>query len=80
MIIKEEWKKNALVDEKQYLSMYNNSISNNEEFWNIHGERIEWIKKYSKIKDVKYSKKEVKIKWFYDGILNVTQSLSLIHI
>ena len=74
MIIQEKWKRDALVDEKQYLSMYKNSIANNEEFWNTHGKRIDWIKKYSKIKDVRYSKEEVKIKWFYDGTLNVTQS------
>ena len=34
--------------------------------------RISWIKKYTKIKDVKYSKEEVKIKWFYDGTLNAS--------
>ena len=30
------------------------------------------MKKYTKIKDVKYSKEEVKIKWFYDGTLNAS--------
>ena len=36
------------------------------------GKRINWIKPYSKIKDVKYSKEDVKIKWYYDGTLNVS--------
>ena len=36
------------------------------------GKRIAWIKKYSKIKDVKYSKDDVKIKWYYDGTLNAS--------
>ena len=35
-------------------------------------EKITWIKKYSKIKDVKYSKDDVKIKWYYDGTLNAS--------
>ena len=34
--------------------------------------RITWIKPYTKIKDVKYSKEDVKIKWFYDGSLNAS--------
>ena len=34
--------------------------------------RIDWIKPYTKIKDVKYSKSDVHIKWFYDGVLNAS--------
>ena len=36
------------------------------------GKRIDWIKPYKKIKDVKYSKTDVKIKWYYDGTLNAS--------
>ena len=49
-----------------------NFIKNNEEFWKKEGKRIDWIKPYKKIKDVKYSKTDVKIKWFYDGTLNAS--------
>ena len=72
MEIKEQWKLDAKIKEDEYLSIYEDSINNNVEFWNKHGQRIEWIKKYTKIKDVKYSKNEVDIKWYYDGILNVS--------
>ena len=44
MEIKDHWKKNALVDEKKYLSMYKDSIENNENFWNQQGGRINWKK------------------------------------
>jgi len=74
MEIKDHWKKNALVDEKQYLSIYNESLENNEFFWNQQGNRIDWKKKYSKIKNVKYSSKDVSIKWYYDGTLNVSEN------
>ena len=74
MDIKDSWKKNALIDEKTYDSMYKESLNNNDEFWEKQGDRILWTKKYSKIKDVKYSKKDVHIKWYYDGTLNVTES------
>ena len=74
MEIKDHWKKNALVDEKKYLSMYKDSIENNEKFWNQQGGRINWKKKYSKTKNIKYSSKDVSIKWYYDGTLNVSEN------
>ncbi len=72
MKIKEEWKKDALVNSSRYKELYEESINNNNKFWNKHGKRIDWIKEYTKIKDVIYSKKNVSIKWYYDGILNVS--------
>ena len=74
MEIKDHWKKNALVDEKKYLSMYKDSIENNENFWYQQGARINWKKKYSKTKNIKYSSKDVSIKWYYDGTLNVSEN------
>ena len=41
-------------------------------FWKKEGKRITWIKPYKKIKDVKYSKSEVRIKWYEDGTLNAS--------
>ena len=74
MEIKDHWKNNALVDEKEYLSMYKESLENNEIYWDQQGSRINWKKKYSKIKNVKYSSKDVSIKWYYDGTLNVSEN------
>ena len=74
MEIKDHWKKNALVDEKKYLSMYKDSIENNENFWNQQGGRINWKKKYTKTKNIKYSSKVVSIEWYYDGTLNVSEN------
>ena len=48
------------------------SVKDNENFWRKEGKRINWIKPYTKIKDVKYSKEDVKNKWYYDGTLNVS--------
>ena len=66
-----EWKKKGLVNQSSYKEMYEESVSDNEKFWEKHGKRIDWIKPYSQIKDVTYSKEKVDIKWFYDGTLNV---------
>ena len=66
------WSKQAYVNKKNYEKKYNLSIKDNENFWRKEGKRITWIKSYTKIKDVKYSKTDVKIKWFYDGTLNAS--------
>ena len=70
--VPKKWSKNAYVDKNQYEKKYKLSIKDNEGFWKKEGKRIDWIKPYKKIKDVKYSKTDVRIKWFYDGTLNVS--------
>ena len=71
---KPEWLKSAFVNKSKYQNKYNESIKNNNSFWKKEGKRITWIKPYKKIKDVKYSKNEVRIKWYEDGTLNASQN------
>ncbi len=70
--VSKKWAKNAYVDKKKYEKKYKLSIKNNDVFWKNEGKRINWIKPYTKVKDVKYSKNDVRIKWFYDGTLNAS--------
>ena len=70
--VSESWSNQAYVNGSKYKAKYKLSIKENDKFWAKEGKRITWIKKYSKIKDVKYSKDEVKIKWYYDGTLNAS--------
>ena len=70
--VSDSWSNHAYVNNSKYKKKYKLSIKENEKFWAKEGKRISWIKKYSKIKDVKYSKEEVRIKWFYDGTLNAS--------
>jgi len=70
--VSEYWAKQALVNKSKYQKKYNLSVAENDKFWKREGKRITWIKPYNKIKDIKFSKKEVKIKWFYDGTLNAS--------
>ena len=66
------WEKQAYVNQSQYAKKYKLSIKDNDGFWKKEGKRITWIKPYTKIKDVKYSKEDVSIKWYYDGTLNAS--------
>ena len=72
MKIKEDWIKQAKVDSPTYETKYKNSLEDNDNFWREEGKRIDWINNYTKIKNIKYSKNDVDIKWYYDGSLNVS--------
>ena len=63
---------NAKINKADYDNMYAQSVNNPDHFWSEHGKRVDWIKPYSKIKDVDYSYPNVSIKWFEDGQLNVS--------
>ena len=67
-----EWAKNSYVNKEAYEAKYKESITDNENFWSKEGKRIHWFKPYTKVKDVIYSTKKVSIKWFYDGVTNVS--------
>ena len=70
--VSKNWSKEAYINKSQYEKKYKLSINENENFWRKEGKRITWIKPYTKTKDVKYSKQEVNIKWYYDGTLNAS--------
>ena len=72
MKIKHNWIEEGKINKEEYSLMYKDSIDNNENFWQKHAQRIDWFKKFSKVKNVKYSKENVSIKWFEDGQLNVS--------
>ena len=71
---KPEWVKGALVNKSKYQKKYSLSLKENDKFWKKEGKRISWIKPYTKIKDIKFSSDDVKIKWFYDGKLNASSN------
>jgi acetyl-CoA synthetase len=59
------------VTQEQFPVMYKESINDNEAFWAKQAERIDWIKPFTKTKDVSFAKDNLYIKWFEDGELNV---------
>ncbi|MEM9242028.1 MAG: acetate--CoA ligase, partial [Pseudomonadota bacterium] len=62
----------AHVNEAKYNDMYAASISDPDSFWSNEARRIDWIKPFSKVKDVSYDFGNVAIRWFEDGTLNVS--------
>ena len=67
-----ENKKRFKIDKEKYHEMYEESIKDSVGFWGKEGKRIDWIKDYKIVKDVNFDKKQLSIKWFSDGTLNVS--------
>jgi acetyl-CoA synthetase len=67
-----EWSARAYVDNEKYLAMYKRSIEDPNGFWGEAGKRLDWIKPYTKVKNTSYDRSNVSIKWYEDGLLNVS--------
>ncbi len=57
-----------------FKKMYDRSIADPESFWSEHGQRIDWMKPYTKAKNVSWEEGDFNIEWYADGVLNVTTS------
>ena len=55
-----------------YAAMYAASIADPEAFWGEQGKRLDWIKPYTRVKNTSFDYHNVSIKWFEDGMLNVS--------
>jgi acetyl-CoA synthetase len=64
--------KSARVDAAGYARDYARSLADPEGFWGEEAKaRLSWIKPFTKVKDVSYDARDLHIKWFEDGTLNV---------
>jgi acetyl-CoA synthetase len=66
------WKKKAWVDDAGYKKMYAESVASPAKFWGKQAKRLDWFKAPTKIKNTSYAYDNVSIKWYEDGVLNVS--------
>ena len=66
--------KSALIDKEKYDAWYKKSVEDPEQFWSEQAKRVDWMKPFTKVKDVSFQAPDVHIRWFYDGTLNVSQN------
>jgi acetyl-CoA synthetase len=41
-------------------------------YWRGVGERLQWIKPFTEVKDVSFDAKDFRVRWYADGVLNVS--------
>ncbi|HXS03795.1 MAG TPA: acetate--CoA ligase [Rhodanobacter sp.] len=55
-----------------YTRLYAESVGDPEGFWARIGQRLDWSKPPTKIKNVSFDRKDLHIRWYEDGELNVS--------
>jgi acetyl-CoA synthetase len=55
---------------EDYDRLYAESVADPEAFWGKVGQRLDWVRPYSKVKDVSFDASDFRIRWFHDGQLN----------
>jgi len=65
------WRERAFIDAAKYREMYARSIADPDGFWREAAARLDWIKPFTRVKNVSWDPDNLSIKWFEDGTLNV---------
>ncbi|HGG04581.1 MAG TPA: acetate--CoA ligase [Aliiroseovarius sp.] len=67
-----EFVANAKIKADDYQRMYAASVADPDAFWAEQAKRLDWIKTPTRIKNTTFEYPDVSIKWFEDGVLNVS--------
>ena len=60
------------INAEKYVQMYDASVSQPDVFWGEQGQRIDWIKPFTKVKNTSFEPGNIDIRWFEDGTLNAS--------
>jgi len=67
-----EFAARARVKSSDYDKLYAESVRDPEGFWKRTAQRLDWIKPFSKVKDVSFAADDLHVRWFEDGQLNLS--------
>ncbi len=66
-----EFAAKARIDKASYERGYAESVRDPAAFWGRIGERLDWIKPYTQVKDTSFDANDLHIRWYADGELNL---------
>ena len=66
------WADRSLMDGAAYEAAVRRVASDPEGYWRDVAARLDWIKPFTKIKDVSFNSEDFRIRWFEDGVLNAS--------
>ena len=70
--VPKEWAERALMSAAGYDAAVAQVEADPEGYWRTLADRLDWIRPPSQIKDVSFHKDDFHIRWFWDGVLNVS--------
>jgi acetyl-CoA synthetase len=69
-----EWAEKARITEQGYREAYAASIESPDAFWTKEAQRLTWMRPFTKVKNASFNEADFGIKWFEDGVLNVSEN------
>ncbi|HEY6578612.1 MAG TPA: acetate--CoA ligase, partial [Rhizomicrobium sp.] len=69
--VPDAWNRQARISRADYDRMYARSLADPEGFWREEARRLDWVKGFTRVKDVSFDPENLHIRWFADGTLNV---------
>jgi acetyl-CoA synthetase len=70
--VPEAFARDAAIDDIAYRSMHAAALADPEAFWGHQGQRLDWIRPYTQVKDCSFNEADFRIRWYMDGVLNVS--------
>ncbi len=70
--VPEAWAARAHMDAAGYEAACARVEADPDGFWRDVAARLDWIKPFTQVKDVSWNRDDFRIKWFADGVLNVS--------
>jgi acetyl-CoA synthetase len=70
--VPEEWAKRAHIDAAGYDAAVAQVTGDPQAYWAALAQRLDWIKPFTVAKDVSYDRDDFHIRWYADGVLNVS--------
>ena len=67
-----DWAQNALIDAAGYAADYARSLSDSTGYWLEQAKRLDWVKAPTIADESDFSEANFAVKWFADGVLNVS--------
>jgi len=70
--VPEAWAQRAHLDAAAYEAACRRAEEDPEGFWGDIGRRLDWMVPFTQVKDVSFDKDDFRIRWYADGVLNVS--------
>ena len=70
--VPEAFARQANLTPEKYRAMYAASIADPIAFWGEQGKRLDWTVPYTQVKDVSWETGDLHVRWYHDGVLNVS--------
>ncbi len=70
--VPEAWAKNALMTAAGYEAAVARVETDPDGYWTDVGNRLDWMTPFTEVKDVSFDAKDFRVRWYADGVLNVS--------